>query len=318
LVLIVAAGLILSGCSDIEPSFSDPYSGELIILHAGSLTIPVQELTAAFQKIHPEVQFLTEAAGSRTTARKVSELGHEADLVMSADYQVIDILLIPDHASWNLRFASNAMVVVYTDQAVYADQIDSDNWYEILTRDGVEVGRSNPQADPNGYRTLMVWQLAEQYYQRPGLSEKLGEHSPQENIRPKETDLIPLLQTGDLDYAFNYRSVAVQHGLRYVDLPDEIDLSSPEQSDFYQTALVELDGSEPGEIILRRGEPIIYGVTIPLSAPNPDLAALFLEFLFSPAGTEILAEQGQLPLEPSLSSAEELPDMLQSLVNQGD
>ncbi|MFO7902919.1 MAG: hypothetical protein R6U98_09680 [Pirellulaceae bacterium] len=40
----------------------------------------------------PDVTFETEAAGSRTTARKVSELGRGADLVMSADYTVIDNL----------------------------------------------------------------------------------------------------------------------------------------------------------------------------------------------------------------------------------
>ncbi|MFO7917707.1 MAG: hypothetical protein R6V13_06490, partial [Anaerolineae bacterium] len=48
--------------------------GKLIIFHAGSLTVPVDELAKAFQVDHPNVTFETEAAGSRTTTRKVSEL----------------------------------------------------------------------------------------------------------------------------------------------------------------------------------------------------------------------------------------------------
>ncbi|NQS91101.1 MAG: extracellular solute-binding protein, partial [Chloroflexi bacterium] len=173
-----------------------------------------------------------------------------------------------------------------------------------------------PQADPNGYRTLMVWQLAENYYNIPGLAEQLEFVSPRENIRSKETDLIPLLQTGDLDYAFNYLSVAIQHDLEYIDLPDEINLSNPAFSDQYRTAVVQLDGEQPGETITRQGEPIIYGVTIPSSAPSPALAEVFLAFLFSPRGREILAEQGQIPLDPPLSPQSDLiPDNLRDLVD---
>ena len=207
------------------------------------------------------------------------------------------------------------MVITYTAEAAYADEISSENWYQILVRDDTDVGRSNPQADPNGYRTLMVWQLSEIFYELPGLAAQLEKASPPQNIRPKETDLIPLLQTGDLDYAFNYLSVAVQHNLEFVNLPDEINLSNPAYQDLYQAAIVQLDGDEPGETILRQGEPIIYGVTIPSSAPRPDLAALFLAFLVSPSGQKSLEAQGQIPLEPPISSQYDLlPEDIRELV----
>jgi len=158
--------------------------------------------------------------------------------------------------------------------------------------------------------------LSEIFYNLPGLAEQLEQASPPEYIRPKETDLIPLLQTGDLDYAFNYLSVAVQHDLEYVNLPDRINLSNPAFTDQYREALVLLDGEGPGEYISRYGDPIIYGVTIPSSAPNPDLAELFLTFLFSPQGRAILDEQGQIPLESPLSSETDLlPENLQELVD---
>ncbi|MBN1977621.1 MAG: substrate-binding domain-containing protein, partial [Anaerolineae bacterium] len=77
--------------------------GKLVIFHAGSLTVPLDELTKAFQTKHPAVTFETEASGSNDAARKISELDREADLMMSADYTVIDKLLIPDFADWNIR-----------------------------------------------------------------------------------------------------------------------------------------------------------------------------------------------------------------------
>lgn len=316
-LIIILALILLTSCKgSYESSSDDDLSGDLIIFHAGSLTIPVDKLSTRFQELFPLVNIQTEAAGSRITARKISELNREADLVMSADYQVIDSLLIPDHASWNVLFARNSMVVIYTEKAAYADEINPDNWYEILLRDDTLVGRSNPQADPNGYRTLMVWQLAESFYNFPGLYEQLEHASPPKYIRPKETDLIPLLQTGDLDYAFSYLSIAVQHGLEYINLPDEINLSNPDLTEQYHQAKVLLDGQEPGELITRHGEPIIYGVTIPESAPNPLLAESFLIFLFSPQGMAILEEQGQVPFVTPLSSQTDLlPGNLIELVD---
>nr|HID13330.1 tungstate ABC transporter substrate-binding protein WtpA [Anaerolineae bacterium] len=313
---VVVTLALAAGCRQATPEQS-ALEGKLIIFHAGSLTVPVKALVEAFRAQYPDVTFETEAAGSRETARKISELGREADIMMSADYTVIDNLLIPDFADWNIQFARNAMVVAYTDRSQYADEINADNWYEILTRDGVIYGRSDPNADPCGYRTLLVWQLAEVYYDVPGLYQTLREHSPPENVRPKETDLIALLQSGDMDYAFEYRSIAVQHGLRFVELPDEINLSRVEFADFYSQATVEVSGKEPGTTITQVGRPIVYGVTIPRNAPNPELAVEFVKFLIGPEGQAIMEQMGQPPIVPPVAGDKDaLPAELRSLVEQ--
>jgi molybdate/tungstate transport system substrate-binding protein len=288
---------------------------KLIIFHAGSLTLPVDELAKAFQAEHPDVTFETEASGSNDAARKISELEREADLMMSADYTVIDKLLIPDFADWNVRFARNTMVIAYTDQSQYADEINADNWYDVLTRDGVIYGHSEPDADPCGYRTLLVWQLAEKHYGVPGLNAKLEEHCPLENVRPKSVELIALLESGDMDYAWEYRSVAVQHGMNFVELPDEINLSMVEYADFYSQATVEIAGKEPGTTMTMVGTPIVYGVTIPKNAPSPELAVEFVKFLLGPEGQAIMEQQGQPPIVPPVSADfDKLPDALKDVV----
>ncbi|MCX7682711.1 MAG: tungstate ABC transporter substrate-binding protein WtpA [Anaerolineae bacterium] len=316
-VWVIAAWILLvqllAGCVPIQPhppAADSTLQGTLVVFHAGSLTMPVELLTRAFNARYPRVTFATEAAGSLVSARKVSELGRQADLVISADYTVIDRLLIPAFADWNIQFARNSMVIAYTDRSRYADEINAQNWYEILTREGVIYGHSDPQADPCGYRALLVWQLAELHYQQPGLYTRLREHCPPSHIRPKETDLIPLLQSGDMDYAFQYRSVAVQHGLKFLELPDEINLSRPELADFYRRATVDIAGAET-----QVGMPIIYGVTIPRNAPRPDLAVRFLAFLLGPEGQAIMEEAGQPPIVPALSEQADLvPGELRSLV----
>lgn len=314
LILVLASG---AGCSATTPTARErsELEGNLVIFHAGSLAVPVEAMGTAFQEDHPNVTFETEASGSNAAARKISELGREADLMMSADYSVIDELLIPDFADWNVRFARNTMVIAYTDRSDSADQINADNWHDILLRDGVIYGHSEPDVDPCGYRTLMVWRLAEKHYDEPGLYDRLRESCPPENIRPKSVELIALLQSGDMDYAFEYRSVAVQHNLSFVELPDEINLSMVEHAAFYSQATVDIAGSEPGETMTMVGKPIVYGVTVPHNPPSPELAIAFVEFLLGPDGQAIMEAQGQPPIVPAVSAqVDGLPAALKGLV----
>jgi len=108
----------------------------------------------------------------------------------------------------------------------------------VIQRDGVEVGRADPNLDPNGYRTLWTLQLAERYYRRTGLAEALIATSPQRSVRPKEADLVALPQAGELDYIWSYESIAQATGLRYVTLPTQIPLRLTGQ---YSPAALSID-----------------------------------------------------------------------------
>jgi ABC-type molybdate transport system substrate-binding protein len=111
--------------------------GDVVIFHAGSLTVPLAEMEKRFEALHPGVDIKREAGGSTKMARMISEVGKPADIMASADYKVIDNNLVPDFADINIRFATNQLVLCYTDQSRFAGKINADNWYEILQRDGV-------------------------------------------------------------------------------------------------------------------------------------------------------------------------------------
>jgi molybdate/tungstate transport system substrate-binding protein len=289
-------------------------SGTLQIFHAGSLTIPFAQISEEFNKIYPDVEILAEGAGSATTIRKVTELGKECGVIGSADYTLIPELMFPDYADWYLIFASNQMCLTYTDSSQFADEVTSDNWYEILQREGVTYGRSDPDQDPCGYRTLMVWQLAEKHYGVSGIYDSLY-GTADDLMRPKSVELIALLESGDLDYAFEYTSVAAQHGLNYVKLPTEINLSDENFKDFYAQAEVEIAGKEPGEKIVVKGKPIVYGVTIPKNFPNQELALAWVDFLMGPDGVNIMEVNGQPAVVPAITNdASKLPEPLRKYV----
>jgi molybdate/tungstate transport system substrate-binding protein len=292
---------------------------EVIIFHAGSLTVPLAEIEKNFEAAHPQIDILREAGGSTKMARMISELNKPADIMASADYKVIDKTLVPDHASWNIRFATNQLVLCYTEKSRFADIINKDNWYEILGREGVVWGHSDPNLDPCGYRSLMVLQLAEKFYNKPGLYDQLLANRPEENVRPKSVELVSLLKTGNMDYAWEYLSVAVQHELKYLTLDDHINLGNQQFDDYYKQAEVKVTGKKPGQWITRTGQSCTYGVTLVNSAPNPEGAILFLEYLLSPeGGLKILESMGQPPIIPNhVDSAEmkaQLPPSLAGLV----
>ncbi len=311
LVLIFLVAVAANRQFRIQDSKFKAGANELVIFHAGSLAVPFKQICEEFSALNADVRIVREAAGSRMCARKIADLNRRCDVIASADYTVIDTLLIPEYAEWNIKFASNEMVIVFRRDSRRANHINKNNWYDILLENDVAFGRSDPNADPCGYRAVLTVILAEKFYNRRGLAENILAKD-RRYIRPKEVDLLALLEVGELDYIFIYRSVAEQHKLRMILLPDQINLKKAEFADFYKTAHVNVTGKKPGTFITKTGEPIVYGVTIPKNAPNHELALKFLTFLLdADKGGAILKRNGQTLMVPSTTdSFDRLPECL--------
>lgn len=286
---------------------------KIVVFHAGSLSVPFGAMEKAFEKKYPMYDVVREAAGSRACARKITDIGKPADVMASAAYKVIDNLLIPDFAKFDAHFATNEMVIAYTDKSKYANEINQNNWTDILLKKGVKVGHSNPNLDPCGYRSMLVTKLAEIYYKKPGFFKKLfgygqsyqnGEEKKDKVIvRPKETDLLGLLEAGAYDYLYIYKSVAVQHGLKYINLPPQISLKSKKYADYYKQVGFKVTGKKPGAWIVKKGAPMIYGITIVQNSKhnlprNKEGAVKFVEFVLSKEGQKIMLENGQGVINP--------------------
>ncbi len=277
--------------------FAEDLQGRVVIFHAGSLSKPLLDVERAFVKLHPGVKIYREASGSLAAIRKITELKKAADIIAVSDWELIPKLLVPQYCSQYHIFARNRLVIAYTEKSKYASEINRNNWYSILTRKDVKIGRADPERDPCGYRTLMMWQLAEKYYRVPGLYRKLMDACPKENVRPKETDLIALQESGELDYHFNYKSVAVAHNFKYLELPPEIDLSDGKFEKFYAQSSVTVSGKSPETPLVIRGSAILYGIAVLKDAKNRKIAQEFVNFILSEEGQAIIAETGLTPVK---------------------
>ena len=137
-------------------------------------------------------------------------------------------------------------------------------------------------------------------------------------MRPKEVDLLALLETSTVDYVFNYRSVAQQHHLPFLQLPAAINLKEPELADLYCAVSTSISGKEPGLKTTMTGEPMLYSLTILSDAPNPGIALAFAEFILSSQGQQIMEACGQPSVVPSASASyDQIPERLKVYAKRG-
>lgn len=340
---LLIASLILAACGPREKT-------PLVVFSAGSLIQPMTDLEAAFEAANPDIDVLNEFHGSIQVIRHVTELHEPIDVVATADQALIPMLMyantVPEtgqpYADWYVRFATNKLGLAYSKNSRYAAEINSENWLKILQREDVRVGIADPRFDASGYRALMVFQLAGKLYDQPTLffdmfdgafkypvtvengadgavihvpellESQTGSHIV---LRGASIQLIALLESGDLDYAFEYESVIRQHGLGLVELPAELNLGDASEEPFYAGVTVNLDFQRFASVQpVFRGEQIGYGITIPSNAPHPEAAERFLKFVLGPEGQKIMAADYQPLLDPLIADGyDKLPAALQAL-----
>mgnify|MGYP001098160343 CR=1 FL=1 len=327
----------------------------LVVFAAGSLIVPFAAVEAAFEEANPDIDVRAEYHGSIQVIRHVTELHEPIDVVATADAALLPMLMYsaadPDtgrpYADWHIRFASNHLALAYQGESKYADEITAENWAEILARPDVKLGLSDPRFDAAGYRGLMAFALEQE---RRGVYTlfrpmfdgqftspitlflddvddgdvaatitvpEILETRPRSHVvlRGASIQLVALLQSGDIDYAFEYESVIRQRGLELLSLPDEVNLGSPEHEAAYGKVQVDLDFKRFSTVKPQfRGERIGYGITIPANAPQPEAAERFIAFLLGPEGRQVMADNAH-PLfdRPLADGFEQMPPGLQAL-----
>lgn len=297
---------------------SKPPRRPLRIFAAACLNAALSELQKSFESEHPQTDVRVEVSGSLVAARKVSEYRDIADLVISADKRVIEELLMPQSADWEIVFSSNEIVLAFSENSRHAAEVDSGNWPGILLDPQVRVARVDENLGPLGYQTLLVWKLADLHYKNTlhggSLFETLSRRVTRRMIRPDAAELLPTLGT-EADYIFVYRSMAHDHNLKHVLLPPQVNLSSPAHADFYGTSSVAIF-TAPGQSPTLKGQPILFGLTIPREAPNLPGAVSFVQMLLGPQGQTILRRHGFSPLTPARFEGDwkALPESLRDLV----
>jgi molybdate/tungstate transport system substrate-binding protein len=353
LASLICLANLNSGCTRTPASNID--KTPLVVFAAGSLIIPFADLEKAFETKYPNIDVQAEYHGSIQVIRQVTDLHIPIDVVATADASLLPMLMYttndPDtslpYANWYIKFASNRLAIAFQADSQYASEITADNWYEILSRPEVKVGLADPRFDAVGYRALMVYALAGDYYHQPtiftdmfkgqfsfslgifsdnGLTTvtvpeivetKTGAHII---LRGASIELLALLESGDLDYAFEYESVIHQHRLNMIELPDALNLGEEADQQIYSTVQVDENFQRFASVKpIFRGERIGYAITIPSNAPHPEEAALFIEFLLSKEGRAVMQADSHPMFDPAIGeNYKNIPPGLQLYCSQAE
>jgi ABC-type molybdate transport system, periplasmic component len=266
----------------------------LRIIYAAALQQVMEKCQESFSKQYPGFNFDLKGVGSREGAKRLLS-GEKYDIIILADQAIFAELLVPDLVENYFVIASDQIVIGYHRSSKGANEINQENWMDILLKPHVDFARSDHHLVPRGYRTLMVWQLAEKYYDRPGLYSTLDAACVPYSNYPKSLDLSSALFKGKIDYAFLYSSEAKQLGLPYLILPSKINLSNPAYANFYDQASVTVESKIPGKNVIIHGNPIEFAVGLPKDSLYPELAQSFVDFLTGQKGSSILEECGLIP-----------------------
>ena len=195
-----------------------------------------------------DARLQVEARGSVELARQVAAGQKDPDIVAVADEALFSS---PLSVPWYATFATNAIVLAYnpeTDGGARLAAAASDEWYRPLVEGRVTLGRTDPDLDPLGYRTLFALDLASDHYQTDA---DLRAVVPSRDQLYPETQLVSQLETGSIEAAFVYRNMAVERDYEFRSLPPAVDLSDPAHAERYATTSYDLpDGTTvTGDVI---------------------------------------------------------------------
>jgi molybdate/tungstate transport system substrate-binding protein len=291
---LVAVMMLVTGLAQTTAAWAD---GTIRVAYAGSMGVVMDRfLGPEFAKAN-DAQYQGIGQGAYGLARLLAAKQMQADVFISITPGPIKVLQDAGLVGNAVPVASTQMVITYSVKSRFAAQLKEAaagkvSWWQVLETPGLRFGRTDPATDPQGQNIIFTMLLAQQYYHQSDIASKiLGGYQNPEQIFT-EPSLLSRLEGGQIDAASGYQSAANSHNLPYIPLPDEINLSNPDMvADWYSKAHFTITLPTGKEESLSTQPLVFYAATLK-NAPDPDLAAKFVQFLQSPDGQKTLRQNG--------------------------
>jgi len=285
-VLPALAGLVLAASAQATPTAGTASKGTVAALFAGSLVDYMEDdFGPSFQKAD-KYSFEGFGGGSTELANEIKGGVRQGDVFVSAAAaadQALEGSANGNWVSWYSTFMASPLELAYNPQSSFGKELKSGvPWYEVLTKPGIRVGRTDPTLDPKGKLTVEAVENASKKLHDPALASALSSFE----VFP-ETSLVGRLQAGQLDAGFFYAVEAKTAKLATVPL-----------TPVYKVA--------------------DYTVTILHGAPDPAGGAALVRYLLNTERTSTLKKNGLTPIKPKFSGrASSVPAGLRRLVGAG-
>jgi molybdate/tungstate transport system substrate-binding protein len=272
----------------------------LRVAYAGSMgAVMDQFIGPGFAKANG-VEYQGIGQGSLALARQLEGRLLQADVFVPITPGPIDILKKAGVIGTAVPVASTQMVIAYSPKSKFVTDLEAaargkKNWYEVLQTSGLRFGRTDPATDPQGQNIIFTMLLSQSFYRQPGLADKiLGGYQNQQQIFA-EPSLLSRLEAGQIDASSGYLSATISHHLPFIALPDEINLSNPDMdAKWYKTVQFAITLPSGKESTLST-QPLVFYAAVLKDSRQSALAEKFVQFLQSPEGQKLFADNGYSP-----------------------
>jgi molybdate/tungstate transport system substrate-binding protein len=270
------------------------------VAYAGSMGALMDRFIGpAFAKAN-DVEYQGIGQGAYGLARQLEGRLLQADVFVPITPGPVDIVKKAGMIRRAVPVASTQMVIAYSPKSKFVPEFEvaaqgKKPWYEVLQTPGLRFGRTDPATDPQGQNIIFTMLLAENFYKKPGLVDKIlgGYQNPQQIFT--EPSLLSRLEAGQIDASSGYLSAATSHHLPFITLPDEINLSNPEmEAQWYKTVQYSIKLPSGKETTLST-QPLVFYAAVLKDAKQPALAEKFVQFLQSPEGQKLFRDNGYSP-----------------------
>jgi molybdate/tungstate transport system substrate-binding protein len=298
--LSVVLAVLISLAAPLIGANSAQAADVLRVAYAGSMgAVMDQFIGPAFAKANG-VEYQGIGQGSLALARQLEGRLLQADVFVPITPGPIDILKKAGMIGAAVPVASTQMVIAYSPKSRFVTDLEAaaqgkKNWYEVLQTPGLRFGRTDPATDPQGQNIIFAMLLAQSFYKQPGLADKiLGGYQNQQQIFA-EPSLLSRLEAGQIDASSGYLSATISHHLPFIALPDEINLSNPDMdAKWYKTVQFTITLPSGKQSTLNT-QPLVFYAAVLKDSRQSTLAEKFVQFLQSPEGQKLFADNGYSP-----------------------
>ncbi len=305
-VAILAVAGLVAGCgvSSAPSAGSVRPSGTADVAYAGSLVYLNEKLVGPAFSAKTGYSYTGRGAGSAALSAEIASGEISPNVFISVGDTPIKPLM-PRFTKWYVRYAATSIVLAYNPASRYASQFEAiasgkkpmADLFRLMEQPGFQLGRTDPNIDPQGQAFVYMLELAQRKYHLPADTVTRILHGPPASSTSAqifdETSLEAHLQAGQLDAASAFLSEAVQLHLRYIPLPAAINLGDPAYAARYKQASITIAGNKT-----LHGGPLALDITT-IGTKDQQAASAFVSYVLSPAGRAIYAKGGYTLLTPT-------------------
>ena len=306
LVALACLGLAAAGCSSSgngnsgggNGGGSPKPSGTANVAYAASLTyLNEQVFGPAFEKA-TGLTYQGTAGPSDGLSAEIAAKTIFPNVFISVGGKSIESLG-PKFTKWWVQYASTSIVVAYNPNSKYGPQFQAiasgqkpiSDLFTIMQKPGFQLGRTDPNTDPQGRAFIYMLQLAQMKYHLPKdtVTKILG--GPLASSKStqifEEAALDSRLQAGQVDAASAYLSQAKQLHLHYISLPADINLGDASFADNYAKASITITTTD-GQVT-KTGSPLTLDITTISGAKDAAAGNAFVAYVLSAPGRSLIA-----------------------------